>query len=267
MRHGKKINHLGRTDSHRKALLSNMAVSLIKHKRITTTLAKAKALRTYVEPLITKSKNDTTHSRRTVFSYVKDKEAVTILFREISEKVASRPGGYTRIVKLDNRPGDNAEVALIELVDYNEIYTKGEVKLEKKTTRRRGGKKKAAAAIETVATDEAAEEVVVAESTPKKASTKISTKGDDLTLIEGVGPKIAEVFVAAGVTSFTDIAGKSADDLKVILTEAGDQFNTAVTDTWPEQAKLAAEGKFDELKKWQDELDGGKEASEETKED
>ena len=142
MRHGKKFNHLGRTSSHRKAMLSNMATSLIKHKRITTTLAKAKALRKYVEPLITKSKNDTTHSRRTVFSYLQDKEAVTILFREISEKVATRPGGYTRIIKLENRLGDNAEMAFIELVDYNEIYKKdGEVK-ERKSTRRRGGKKK-----------------------------------------------------------------------------------------------------------------------------
>src|SRR5690606_12896281 len=136
----------GRTDSHRKAMLANMANSLIKHKRITTTLAKAKALRQYVEPLITKSKNDTTHSRRSVFSYLKDKDAVTILFREISEKVANRPGGYTRIIKLENRLGDNAEMAFIELVDYNEIYTKdGAPKTEKKATRRRGaGKKKAA---------------------------------------------------------------------------------------------------------------------------
>lgn len=160
MRHGKKINHLGRTDSHRKALLSNMAVSLIKHKRIVTTLAKAKALRTYVEPLITKSKNDTTHSRRTVFSYVKDKEAVTILFREISEKVANRPGGYTRIIKLANRPGDNAEVALIELVDYNEVYAAGGAKVEKKSTRRRGGKKKATAKAEEQEVSASAEEVV-----------------------------------------------------------------------------------------------------------
>ena len=145
MRHGKRFNHLGRTSSHRKAMLSNMATSLIKHKRITTTLAKAKALRQYVEPLITKSKNDTTHSRRTVFSYLQDKEAVTILFREISEKVATRPGGYTRIIKLENRLGDNAEMAFIELVDYNEIYKKdGEAK-ERKSTRRRGGKKKAGA--------------------------------------------------------------------------------------------------------------------------
>lgn len=146
MRHGKRFNHLGRTSSHRKAMLSNMATSLIKHKRITTTLAKAKALRQYVEPLITKSKNDTTHSRRTVFSYLQDKEAVTILFREISEKVATRPGGYTRIIKLENRLGDNAEMAFIELVDYNEIYKKdGEAK-ERKSTRRRGSKKKAGGA-------------------------------------------------------------------------------------------------------------------------
>ncbi|PRD46714.1 50S ribosomal protein L17 [Sphingobacterium haloxyli] len=142
MRHGKKVHKLGRTDSHRKAMLANMATSLIKHKRITTTLAKARALRAYVEPLITKSKNDTTHSRRTVFAYLKDKEAVTILFREISEKVASRPGGYTRIIKLENRLGDNAEMAFIELVDYNEIYGQT-AKTEKKVTRRRGGKKKA----------------------------------------------------------------------------------------------------------------------------
>jgi len=158
MRHGKKINHLGRTASHRKAMLANMATSLIKHKRITTTLAKAKALRQYVEPLITKSKNDTTHSRRTVFSYLQDKEAVTILFREISEKVATRPGGYTRIIKLENRLGDNAEMAFIELVDYNEVYKKEGVATERKTTRRRGGKKKSAGEAAVAASD-AVEEV------------------------------------------------------------------------------------------------------------
>jgi len=146
MRHGKKINHLGRTDSHRKAMLSNMATSLILHKRITTTLAKAKALRVYVEPILTKGKNDTTHSRRIVFSYLQDKDAVTILFREIAEKIASRPGGYTRIIKLENRLGDNAEMAIIELVDYNTVYGVDVVVPEKKTTRRRGGKGKAGAA-------------------------------------------------------------------------------------------------------------------------
>ncbi|CAM3830332.1 50S ribosomal protein L17 [compost metagenome] len=159
MRHGKKVNHLGRTDSHRKAMLANMATSLILHKRITTTLAKAKALRTYVEPLITKSKNDTTHSRRTVFAYLKDKDAVSILFREISEKVANRPGGYTRIIKMENRLGDNAEMAFIELVDYNEIYGKKAAAAEKKATRRRGGAKKAAAPAETDAPAEVKAEV------------------------------------------------------------------------------------------------------------
>jgi large subunit ribosomal protein L17 len=119
MRHGKKFNHLSRTHSHRKAMLSNMATSLIMHKRITTTLAKAKALRVYVEPLITRSKDDSTHSRRVVFSYLQSKEAVTELFRDISVKVADRPGGYTRIIKLGTRLGDNAEMAMIELVDFN----------------------------------------------------------------------------------------------------------------------------------------------------
>ena len=140
MRHRKKFNHLGRKAAHRKAMLSNMACSLIEHKRIKTTLAKAKALRIYVEPLITKSKNDTTHSRRTVFSYLKQKQAVTELFGDIATKVADRPGGYTRILKLSNRLGDNAEMAYIELVDYNETYVTDKPK--KKKTRRRGGTKK-----------------------------------------------------------------------------------------------------------------------------
>jgi len=155
MRHGKKVNHLGRTNSHRKAMLANMATSLILHKRITTTLAKAKALRVYAEPILTKSKDDTTHSRRTVFSYLQDKDAVSILFRDIAAKIADRPGGYTRIVKLENRLGDNAEMAIIELVDYNTTYTKGEVAVAKKSTRRRGGKGGAA-----VAAAPAKEEVV-----------------------------------------------------------------------------------------------------------
>jgi len=166
MRHGKKVNHLGRTDSHRKAMLSNMATSLILHKRITTTLAKAKALRGYVEPLLTKSKNDTTHSRRVVFSYLQDKDAVSILFREIAEKIATRPGGYTRIIKMENRLGDNAEMALIELVDYNTVYGNDVAKTEKKSTRRRGGKggAKAAAPAPAAVAAPVAEEVV--EATP-----------------------------------------------------------------------------------------------------
>jgi large subunit ribosomal protein L17 len=160
MRHGKKVNHLGRTNSHRKAMLGNMAASLILHKRITTTLAKAKALRVYVEPLITKSKSDTTHSRRIVFSYLQDKDAVTTLFREIAEKVASRPGGYTRIVKMENRLGDNAEMALIELVDYNTVYGTDTTKGEKKSTRRRGAKAKVGASAPAAKAAPAKEEVV-----------------------------------------------------------------------------------------------------------
>lgn len=136
MRHGKKVNHLGRTLAHRKALLSNMAASLILEKRITTTLAKAKELRKYVEPLITKSKDDSTHQRRTVFSYLQNKESVKVLFDEISSKIASRPGGYTRIIKTGNRLGDNAETCMIELVDYNEIYTQEKGKAAAKRTRR-----------------------------------------------------------------------------------------------------------------------------------
>ena len=143
MRHGDKINNLGRTASHRKALMSNMACSLIEHKRIFTTLAKAKALRTYVEPIINRSKDDSTHSRRTVFSYLKSKEVVAMLFKDVSVKVAERNGGYTRIIKTGNRQGDAAEMALIELVDFNNIYSNGkEAKTEKaKTTRRSRAKK------------------------------------------------------------------------------------------------------------------------------
>ena len=143
MRHNKKFNHLSRKASHRNAMLSNMAISLIKHKRITTTVAKAKALRKFVEPLITKSKTDTTHSRRVVFSNLQDKYAVTELFKEISMKIADRPGGYTRIIKTGHRLGDNAEMCFIELVDYNENMAKD--KAVKKATRTRRSKKSAAA--------------------------------------------------------------------------------------------------------------------------
>ena len=154
MRHGKKFNHLGRKTAHRKSMLANMASSLIEHKRINTTTAKAKALKQFVEPLVTKSKEDTTHNRRLVFAKLRNKYAVSELFREVAPKVGDRPGGYTRIIKLGNRLGDNADMALIELVDFNEIYNpKGEGK--KKTTRRsrRGGKKNATetAASETTA--------------------------------------------------------------------------------------------------------------------
>ncbi len=145
MRHGDKINNLGRKTAHRHALLMNLACALIENKRIFTTLAKAKALRTYVEPLITKSKDDTTHSRRTAFSYLKNKDVVSTLFKDVAVKVAERNGGYTRIIKTGNRQGDAAEMAMIELVDFNEIYSnnkKATTTAKAKTTRRsRGGKK------------------------------------------------------------------------------------------------------------------------------
>lgn len=151
MRHGDKVKNLSRKKAHRDALLSNLTCQLIQYKRIVTTVAKAKALRVFAEPLITKGKTNTTHQRRVVFSYLQDKDAITELFSTVAEKVAGRPGGYTRIIKLGSRPGDNAEMAMIELVDFNEVYGKGkgEAKPAAKKTRRAGSKKKAESAEET----------------------------------------------------------------------------------------------------------------------
>ena len=165
MRHGKKFNHLGRKAAHRKAMLSNMACSLIDHKRINTTVAKAKALKQYVEPLITKAKNDSTHSRRVVFSYLRQKETIKELFGAVSSKVGDRPGGYTRIIKTGNRLGDNAEMCMIELVDFNDVYTNGKDKKKTKTRRR---KKTTAKVEETPVVEDAqvVEEAPVAEDTP-----------------------------------------------------------------------------------------------------
>ena len=168
MRHNKAVNHLGRKSGHRKALLSNMATSLIMHKRINTTVAKAKALKSYVEPLITKSKEDTTHNRRIVFSYLKSKEAVTELFRTIAPKVADRPGGYTRVLHVGFRQGDAAEMALIELVDFNEAALASAAKTAKKTTRRsRSGKKAEAAPAAEASKAAAAEPAAPAAEEPK----------------------------------------------------------------------------------------------------
>ena len=164
MRHGKKVMHLGRKTAHRKSMLANMACSLIEHKRINTTVTKAKALKRFVEPLITKSKEDSTHNRRTAFRYLRSKEAVSTLFRDIAVKVGDRPGGYTRIIKLGNRLGDNADMAMIELVDFNEIYNTNE-STKKKSTRRSRAKKAAepAAADTTEALSNEAPEEQVAE--------------------------------------------------------------------------------------------------------
>lgn len=240
MRHGNKKNNLSRTASHRKALLMNLGCQLITYKRITTTLAKAKALRTYIEPLITKtkhteSKEQIMHNHRLVFSHLNDKSAVKELFTVVAPKVASRPGGYTRIIKLGARVGDNAELAMIELVDFNEIYGKGigeaATAEPAKKTRRSGGAKK-----------------------------KTATKGDNLKLIEGIGPKAAEALSAAGLATFADIAAATPEQIKSILDASEGSFNAADPTTWPQQAQLAADGKMDELKALQDELKGGKEA-------
>lgn len=177
MRHGKKVNHLGRTSSHRKALMANMACSLIEHKRINTTLAKARELRKYIEPLITKGKKDETHSRRMVFSYLQNKDAVKALFGEIATKVGDRPGGYTRIIKLGNRLGDAAEMCMIELVDFNTIYSangKAEAAAAKKPRTRRAGKKKAEDAVEGPVAEQAVEAEVKAEE--KAAEPKAAKK-------------------------------------------------------------------------------------------
>jgi len=188
MKHGKKLNHLGRKAAHRKAMLSNMACSLIEHKRIKTTLAKAKALRVYIEPLITKSKDDTTHSRRTVFSYLKQKEAITELFGDVAAKVSDRPGGYTRILKLSNRLGDNAQMAFIELVDYNEEYTTDKPKRKKARRARKQSGEAITPTVEDVVVVEESKAEEVVEETPvvedaveEQTETKEEPKAEETT--------------------------------------------------------------------------------------
>ena len=203
MRHGKKFNHLGRKAAHRKAMLANMACSLIEHKRIKTTVPKAKALRKYVEPLITKSKNDTTHSRRIVFSYLKQKEAVTELFGDVAAKVANREGGYTRILKTGNRLGDNAEMCIIELVDYNDTYTTDKPKKKTKSTRRSGSKKNVeevvdASTQEAVVDGSKAEEPKAEEATSEAEGVAEEVKVDEVTSVdEAVKEEVKEDKVAS----------------------------------------------------------------------
>jgi large subunit ribosomal protein L17 len=187
MRHGKKVNHLSRTSSHRKAMLSNMACSLIEHKRINTTIAKAKALRVYIEPILTKSKDDTTHNRRTAFAYLKSKETVTELFRNVAPKIGDRPGGYTRILRTGYRLGDNAEMCIIELVDFNELYTaKDDKKATTRRSRRGGSTKKAdetpATEVET-AVENSTEEVTpeVADETPAADANESTENSEEST--------------------------------------------------------------------------------------
>jgi large subunit ribosomal protein L17 len=261
MRHGNKKNNLSRTASHRRALLANLGCQLITYKRITTTLAKAKALRTYIEPIITKtkateSKESISHNHRIAFSYLNDKNAVKELFTVVGPKVVGRPGGYTRIIKLGARVGDNAELAMIELVDFNEIYGNAAdaAAAPAKKTRRSGGAKKAAASSAPVA-----EAAVATEATAMETAAPTTAGADDLVIIEGIGPKAAEVLVAAGITTFTELANTPAEKVKEILTSSEARVGHLDPTTWAEQAQLAADGKMDELKELQDRLNAGRE--------
>ncbi len=291
-------------------MLSNMAASLIMHKRIETTVAKAKELRMYVEPLLTKAKDDSTHSRRMVFRKLRDKEPVKELFDVVADKIADRPGGYTRIIKLGSRLGDSAETCMMELVDFNETYLLSNADKPTRTRRsRRGGKKSEsestdspvkAEAIDQEATmksgaadlaDANASEEIQAleekvetevEATPAEtteieetapaaapvvetntvtpaAEAEVSIEPDDLTKVEGVGPKIAEVLSEGGIDTYAKLAASTPEAIREMLDNAGSQFASHDPGTWMQQAQLAADGKWDELKTLQDELNGGRE--------
>ncbi len=233
MRHGDKVNNLGRTASHRRALLANLAIALIEHKRITTTLAKAKALRVYVEPLVTKAKDNTTHQRRQVFSYLQNKEAVKELFGPIAEKIGERPGGYTRVIQLGFRRGDGAETAMIEFVDFNETYAPnaGKVKQAKKT--RRGGAKKpvetaAAVVAEEAVVDAPVEEVVEAVEETVEAAPVAE-------VVEEVAAEVEEVAVAAE-TAVEEVVEAATEEVN-----AAEEVVVEVAEEATEEAAPAAE--------------------------
>lgn len=224
MRHGDKINNLGRTASHRRAMLANMAIALIEHKRITTTLAKAKALRKYVEPLVTKAKSNTTHSRRVVFSYLQNKDAVTELFGPIADKIGERPGGYMRVIKLGFRRGDGAETAMIEFVDFNETYNPnaGKVRQAKKT--RRGGRRSAAAAPAAPApeapaaetTEEAVVEAVAAEEVVEQVAETVAETTEEVVAA-------AEETAAEAVEAAEEVVAEATEEVADAAEEAGEE--------------------------------------------
>lgn len=246
MRHRVKGRKLGRTASHRTATLRSLAMALIKHKKITTTVAKAKQLRLFFEPMVTKAKEDSVHARRLVARDINDKDIIKELFTEVVKKIGDRPGGYTRIVKLGNRLGDAAEMAIIELVDYNDINS------SKTKTPKKKAEPKVKSKVETKPIPQNVEEATVEVVEEKKS------EGDDLTKIEGIGPKISELLVEAGITTFAQLAETEVVKLREILYDAGSKFKSHDPETWPAQSQLAADGKWDELKKLQDELIGGK---------
>ena len=271
MRHGKKDNHLSRTHSHREAMLQNMASSLILHKRIETTVAKAKELRKFVEPILTRAKDDTYQNRRIVFRSLNDKETMKELFGMVADKIAARPGGYTRIIKLGNRLGDNAETCLIELVDFNELLIAAAAEKATTTTktrrsRRGGGAVKSAVTTDTPAAEATETEATVVDEQPsaevvetEEAPSATTTQGDDLTKVEGIGPKIAELLNNAGITTFAQLADAEDEIVQQVLVDAGPRFNVHDATTWNEQAALARDGKWDELQALKDRLKGGKE--------
>jgi len=244
MRHGKKFNHLGRTASHRAALLSNMASSLILHKRIETTVAKAKELRKYVEPLITKSKDDSTNNRRVVFAYLQNKESVKELFGIVSEKVANRPGGYTRIIKLGNRLGDNAEICFIELVDFNETMLAASAEKAGKTRRsRRGGAKKeegseaiAAAPVAEAPSAEVVEDAVVVEEVAEKAPV-----AEVVAETEVAAEEVAEEAPVAEVVAETEVAAEEVAAEEAPVAEVVAETEVSLEEVVAEEAPAAEE--------------------------
>ena len=213
MRHGNKVNHLGRKTGHLKAMLSNMACSLLEHKRITTTLAKAKSLRVFVEPILTKSKNDTTHSRRLVFSHLQNKEVVTELFRDIALKIATRNGGYTRIIRTGFRLGDNAEMCIIELVDYNDIYTNEKAKKTTRRSRRGGGATTPSLSGETDVEDVVSDEAVAEETIVEDTVEEVVVVEDAVTEEAVVEEVVTEEAIVEEVVASVDEAAEPAAEL------------------------------------------------------
>lgn len=232
MRHGDKINNLGRTAAHRRALLANLTISLIEHKRITTTLAKAKALRRYVEPLITKAKDNSTHSRRIVFSYLQNKEAIKELFGTVAEKVGDRPGGYVRIIRLGFRRGDGAETALIELVDFNETYNPnaGKVRQTKKT--RRGGSKKVAAVAAEPTAPVVADEEIVAEAPVMEAAEEVVETVEAAPVVAEVAAEVEETVAAAT----EEVEAVAEETVAEVAEEAADAAPEAAEEKKDEEA-------------------------------
>jgi len=256
MRHRIKGRKLGRSTSHRLATLRSLATALIKHKKIKTTLAKAKQTRLFAEPIITKAKKGSVHARRLVARDIQDRQVLQELFGEVVEKIGDRPGGYTRVIKLGARQGDAAEMAIIELVDYNDT---GEVKKAKKSKAKKETTKKVKEEVAEEVVEIAEEEVVVEENKETEDAVVVDAKveADDLKKIEGIGPKISDILNDNGILTFTDLAASDAEKIGKMLSDAGGRFASHNPETWAAQAKMAADGKWEELKKWQDELDGG----------